>query len=171
MIFGGHFDAETKQKKLTELDNIMKKPDFWDDRKKAEEVIGQYNSIKENLDKAKKLKEEIEFIKEGLEETDDALELAEEEISKLKKEIEDLEIEVLLNGEYDKNNAILEIHSGADRTSKERIAAAKFAEKCKTEKDLQTHMSRLNKHSGLANTQEAKNIERLVRDINREYLE
>ena len=94
----------------------MKKPDFWDDRKKAEEVIGQYNSIKENLDKAKKLKEEIEFIKEGLDETDDALELAEEEINKLKKEIEDLEIEVLLNGEYDKNNAILEIHSGAGGT-------------------------------------------------------
>ncbi|MBR2708342.1 MAG: peptide chain release factor 2 [Bacilli bacterium] len=109
-------DAENKQKKLTELDNIMKKPDFWDDRKKAEEVIGQYNSIKESLDKAKKLKEEIEFINETLRETDEAIELAEEEIKKLKKQIEDLEIEVLLNEEYDKNNAILEIHSGAGGT-------------------------------------------------------
>ena len=116
MIYGGHFDAENKQKKLTELDNIMKKPDFWDDRKKAEEVIGQYNSIKESLDKAKKLKEEIEFINETLKETDEAIELAEEEINKLKKQIEDLEIEVLLKDEYDKNNAILEIHSGAGGT-------------------------------------------------------
>ena len=116
MIFGGHFDAETKQKELTKLDNIMKKPDFWDDRKKAEEVIGQYNSIKEGLEKAKQLKEEIEFIRETLEETDDALEIAEEEALKLKKEIENLEIEVLLNSEYDKNNAILEIHSGAGGT-------------------------------------------------------
>lgn len=116
MIFGGHFDAETKQKELTKLDSIMKKPDFWDDRKKAEEVIGQYNSIKEGLEKAKQLKEEIEFIRETLEETDDALEIAEEEALKLKKEIENLEIEVLLNSEYDKNNAILEIHSGAGGT-------------------------------------------------------
>ena len=94
----------------------MKNPDFWDDRKKAEEVIGEYNSIKESLEKTKKLKEEIEFISETLKETDDALELAEEEINKIKKEIEDLEIGVLLNGEYDKNNAILEIHSGAGGT-------------------------------------------------------
>lgn len=94
----------------------MKKPDFWEDRKKAEEVIGQYNSIKESLEKTKKIKEEIEFIKETLEETDEVLELAQEESNKLKKEIENLEIEVLLNKEYDKNNAILEIHSGAGGT-------------------------------------------------------
>ena len=72
-----------------------------------------YNALeKEN----KKLKEEVEFISETLKETDDALELAEEEIDKLKNQIEELEIEVLLNGEYDKNNAILEIHSGAGGT-------------------------------------------------------
>ena len=94
----------------------MKKPDFWDDRKKSEEVISEYNSIKENLEKTKKIKEEIEFIKETLEETDETLDLAEEEITKIKKQIEELEIEVLLNGEYDKNNAILEIHSGAGGT-------------------------------------------------------
>ena len=116
MIYGGHFDAENKQKKLEELDDTMKKTDFWDDRKKAEEIISEYNSIKNSLEKTKKAKEEIDFIKENLEETDDALELAEEEIEKLKIQIEQLEIEVLLNGEYDKNNAILEIHSGAGGT-------------------------------------------------------
>ena len=65
----------------------MKKPDFWDDRKKSEEVISEYNSIKENLEKTKKIKEEIEFIKETLEETDETLDLAEEEITKIKKQI------------------------------------------------------------------------------------
>lgn len=58
-----------------------------------------------------------------------------------------------------------------DVTSKERIAAAKFAEKCKTEKDLQTHMKRLNEVPGMANTEQAKNIERMVREINTKYLE
>ena len=42
----------------------------------------EYNSIKENLEKTKKIKEEIEFIKETLEETDEVLDLAEEEITK-----------------------------------------------------------------------------------------
>ena len=116
MIYGGHFDAEKKQEELINLDKIMKKSDFWNDRKNAEEIIREYNSIKDELDKAKNLKEEIDFINQNLKDTNEAEEIAEEEIEKIKKEIEKLEIEVLLNSEYDKNNAILEIHSGAGGT-------------------------------------------------------
>ncbi len=117
MKYGGHFDPENKQKQLEKLDEKMKEANFWDNRREAEEVIGEYNSIKNILDKTKKLKEEIEFTCESLREnSDDILSLAEEEAKTVEKEIDSLEIEVLLNGPYDKNDAVLEIHSGAGGT-------------------------------------------------------
>lgn len=42
--------------------------------------------------------------------------LLEEEIESINKEIDNLEIKLLLNGEYDENDAILEIHAGAGGT-------------------------------------------------------
>ena len=116
MKYGGHFDAETKQNKLTQLDKEMKKPNFWDDRVSAEKIIEEYNSIKQTLDKTKKVKEEIEFISENIKETDEVTELAEEEIKTIEKALNDLEINILLNDKYDTNDAILEIHSGAGGT-------------------------------------------------------
>ena len=39
-----------------------------------------------------------------------------EQVSEIKEELEELEIAVLLNGPYDKYNAVLEIHPGAGGT-------------------------------------------------------
>ena len=95
----------------------MKEPNFWDDRRKAEEIIEEYNSIKNTLEKTKKLKEEIDFTYESLKEnSEEILLLADEESKRLEKEIESLEVEILLTEAYDKNNAVLEIHSGAGGT-------------------------------------------------------
>ncbi|MBR3898555.1 MAG: peptide chain release factor 2 [Bacilli bacterium] len=114
---GGHFDPEGKENKIKELDIEMKKPNFWDDKRKAEEIIGEYNSLNSILKKTKELKEEIDFTLESLKENDSEITiLAEEEIKNYQKSLEKLEIEVLLNGEYDRNDAVLEIHSGAGGT-------------------------------------------------------
>ena len=94
----------------------MKETNFWDDRRKAEYIITEYNEIKSTLTKTKELKEEIEFTLEALIEGEDILEIAEEENENIKSKIENLEIEVLLNDKYDKNSAVLEIHSGAGGT-------------------------------------------------------
>ena len=117
MKYGGHFDPEKKQAKLKELDEKIKQPDFWNDRRKAEETINEFNSIKSTLEQTKNVKEEIEFHLENLKEnTKETNEFAEEELENLRKTISELEIEVLLNGEYDYNDAVLEIHSGAGGT-------------------------------------------------------
>ena len=58
------------------------------------------------------LKEDLEIYKE-----DNSFEnLIEEEIIELEKSIEELELLTLLNDEFDKNNCVLEIHSGAGGT-------------------------------------------------------
>ena len=115
MKYGGFFDADSKQKKLDELDVQMKKSDFWNDRVLAEKVISEYNSIKETLDKTKKLKEEIEFIVENLK-AEEGFDLASDSLKLVQDTLNEIELDVLLNGKYDKNDAILEIHSGAGGT-------------------------------------------------------
>ena len=62
--------------------------------------------------KVNNLKERLEIYKE-----DNSFEnLIEEEIIELEKSIEELELLTLLNDEFDKNNCVLEIHSGAGGT-------------------------------------------------------
>ena len=94
----------------------MKEPNFWDDRRKAQSTIDEYNTIKNTLDKTKELKGDIDFTLEALKEDEDIKIVAEEEIENIKEKIDNLEIEILLNKKYDKNSAVLEIHSGAGGT-------------------------------------------------------
>ena len=117
MIYGGHFDPDSKQKKILELEKVMKEDNFWDDKRKSEEIISEYNNLKNTLEEVSKLKEEIEFHKENLENpNDEVIAFALEETERIKKNLENLELQVLLNGEFDKKDAVLEIHSGAGGT-------------------------------------------------------
>lgn len=119
MICGGLFDSDSKQKRLNELDKIMKEDNFWNDKRKSEEVISEYNYLKKLLEETSSLKEEIEFHNdslEGSEQESEAANWALDEYENLGKKLDELELQILLNGEYDKNDAVLEIHSGAGGT-------------------------------------------------------
>ncbi len=119
MIYGGHFDPDGKRKRIEELREIMDKPDFWNNKKYSEMVIAQFNELKTLLEKTSKLKSEIEFHLETLKEAsqdDEAMLFALEEKDIIGSNLDDLELQILLNGEYDSNDAILEIHSGAGGT-------------------------------------------------------
>jgi len=58
--------------------------------------------------------EEIELLK--MESDNELKEIVELDLESLEKEINDFELLTLLNGEFDKNNCVLEIHSGAGGT-------------------------------------------------------
>ncbi len=120
MIYGGHFDPEEKQEKLDKLDKEMKEPNFWDNRRKAEAIIDEFNTLKNTLDKARTIKDDIEFhygnLKNVGEISEDIINFSKEEFDRIGQDLEKIEIEVLLNGEYDQNDAVLEIHSGAGGT-------------------------------------------------------
>ena len=98
----------------------MSLPNFWNDKKHSEEVISILNSEKKVLNDVKSLLDEtkdyLEMAKSLNQDDLDSLNWLEEEIKKLAKNIEEVEVSVLLNGEYDKNDAVLEIHSGAGGT-------------------------------------------------------
>ncbi len=119
MNYGGHFDFDNKQVKLQELSAVMNKPDFWNDKRQSEKVINEFNSLNGLLTKIKDLKEEVEFHYLSLKDSnlaDDVISFALEEMPLIKSKLKELEMQILLNGKYDKDNAVLEIHSGAGGT-------------------------------------------------------
>ena len=120
MNYGGHFDPENKQKRIEELNNIMNDPGFWTSDNK-ENVINELNSLKGTLDSVDKLRSKISdnielgsMLKE--EPSLDIESMLISNIDDIGKEIESMEMLLLLNGPYDKNDCILDIHPGAGGT-------------------------------------------------------
>lgn len=95
----------------------MQMETFWDDKRESEKVIKELQSLKDLVNKTKKLKEEIAFHNESLKENEeDGVSFALEEYEKITKDLNELSLLILLNQEYDSCDAILEIHSGAGGT-------------------------------------------------------
>ncbi len=121
MIYGGHFDPEVKKNRIKELEDGMNDSNFWDDKKHSEEVLSELNSLKSKLSKVEELKSKIEsnleltnMLKDN--EDKELLEMIISDIPNIENNIETLELELLLNGPYDKCDCILEIHPGAGGT-------------------------------------------------------
>lgn len=121
-----HFDLPKIEKRIDELEVQMQDSNFWNDTKNSSAVLTESKRLKNKLEKYNKLKENLENIQDLNElllvEAD--LEMAKEilkDTSKLEKEIETLEIDTLLSGKYDKNNAIFTLHPGARRNGVTRL--------------------------------------------------
>ncbi len=120
-IYGGLFDPDQLKKKIKELEQLTKEPDFWNDRNKSTSIINELNHFKKNLEEVQllcnKITEDIETLQLLKEEGDvDIQKLLEQEAKEIQVQLEDLEVTLLLNGPYDHNGAILEIHPGAGGT-------------------------------------------------------
>ena len=121
MIFGGYFDLDNK---LSEIDNLTRKTEesnFWSDQKHANEVIEKLNNLKSYRDKYYSLSNKLNSLSDDFElfkmdNDSDLMDLIKIEIEELKKEIDEFEIITLLSDEFDYNNCVLEIHSGAGGT-------------------------------------------------------
>jgi len=120
-IYGGYFDPEVSQKRISELEGLMSEANFWDNKRESEKIINELNELKSDLEDISKIKrkitdniEMIEMLKESFDqELKDMLEI---DLKTIKEEIKSIKIAVLLSEEYDKENAIMEIHSGAGGT-------------------------------------------------------
>jgi len=115
------FDLASKQKKIEENNELMNAADFWNDQKKAQKIIRETNQLKGLLDTYEGLAAGLSDLSEGIAELSssfdpDMNEIIEEEYADVMKRFDEFEIQVLLSGEYDNHNAILEIHPGAGGT-------------------------------------------------------
>lgn len=99
----------------------MSAPDFWDDAARAQAVNQELNDIKGGVDKYKELSaqaDDLQVLWEmGMESPEEISEAdVKAELDSLAKGVRSLELEVLLSGDYDANNAYLELHAGAGGT-------------------------------------------------------
>ena len=116
-----HFDLSSKNKQIEDYDKQTLEPDFWQDQKKAQQVIRAKNALKDIVDRYEELDLQLTSLNDTADELksefdEELMMIAEEEYADMDKKFEDFEIQVLLSHEYDQNNAILEIHPGAGGT-------------------------------------------------------
>ena len=99
----------------------MSDPSFWDNAETAQQLISENKANKETYDQFNRLAtgvEEIELMLEMLQEEPDE-ELEQEivaSITELQEAMATYELAMLLDGPYDHNNAIVELHPGAGGT-------------------------------------------------------
>lgn len=94
---------------------------FWSDKKKAQNLINEVNSLKDLLDSLNKLTSQIDEIQQLVNDLkndfdQDLALLVEQEYLDTTSQLEQVEMKVLLSHPYDNNNAIMELHPGAGGT-------------------------------------------------------
>jgi len=100
---------------------MMLEPGFWDNQQGAQVIINEGNGLKAIVNEYKDLvetHENLDMTLELLREEPDE-ELQEElgkELAEFQQKMADFELQLLLSGPYDQNNAILELHPGAGGT-------------------------------------------------------
>ena len=94
----------------------MQEKGFWEDIKRAEEVTKESKRIKDKVKRYEDLKnrlDDVEVLAEMVEEEDiDSINEIINEIKSIEKEVNEYKIELLLSGEYDRNDAIITLHAG-----------------------------------------------------------
>lgn len=114
-------DIENLRAELKEKEKVMNEPGFWDSPQEANDTVKAANAIKgklEKFDEISEMKDDCEVLIEMLED-DFSQEESDEafgELETLRKKLDQFEIETLLSGEYDENNAVISIHPGAGGT-------------------------------------------------------
>ncbi len=116
---GGFFDAPAKQKELDESEALISAPGFWDDNEAAQKVVQQRSRIEKALERQRSFETGISdaevLFDFAAEDADSAVEL-ETLIARLEKEVAAAEVQSLLSGETDANNAICSLQAGAGGT-------------------------------------------------------
>lgn len=99
----------------------MLAPGFWDDQEQSQQVMQTVTALKDRVASFKNLWQTYEdltvLLSMGEEEDDtDVAKEVQGDIKKLRRLVEEMELEVLLSGPYDRTNAILSLHAGAGGT-------------------------------------------------------
>jgi peptide chain release factor 2 len=111
------FDWGSKNESLKKLEKSSEKDDFWSDPQKAQQIMKQISDLQEELSIWSAIKQNLnaylDLAKSGDSSLNDELFC---EIENIDKQLEKLEFSILLDGPYDKGNALLSINSGAGGT-------------------------------------------------------
>ncbi|HEY3064601.1 MAG TPA: peptide chain release factor 2 [Methylomirabilota bacterium] len=118
---GGIFDILGKEKRLAAIDAEMGAPAFWEDNRRAQELIRERTDLARTVTRVKELvtrAEELPVMLELAAEAGDGSLDAEiaDGIERLRRDLDEFELKVMLSGSHDVKAAILSIHPGAGGT-------------------------------------------------------
>jgi peptide chain release factor 2 len=119
------------QKRLDKIQILESDQDFWNDATAANQVQKEKTQLERKLEKFKiaagRLEDATELYTMAKEEGDDeTIETLFGEAEKLDESVKQMEVEVMLSGEHDANNAIVSIHPGAGGTESQDWAHMLF---------------------------------------------
>jgi len=103
------------------LEQELSRPDFWDDQQQAQKIMQELAAHKRKIELFVNLKREADDLQAlyelAVEEDDASLEpeIA-QGVKQLERKVEQVELETMLSGKYDRNNAIITLHAGAGGT-------------------------------------------------------
>ena len=111
-------DVERLRRTIAELSEQAGAPDLWDDTEKAQKVTSALSHRQSELARIPEIQnrlDDLDVLVEMAIEGDDveSAEEAKAELASLQKVLGDLEVQTLLDGEYDDRGAVVTIRSGA----------------------------------------------------------
>ena len=115
-------DFAGREAQIAELEEIVAQPGFWDKPDEAQQIMQKINGLRSKMDQfnaVQTLVEDAETLYEMFKEMgddEDLLKETGEAADKATEALEKMELETLLNGKYDRHNAIISIHPGAGGT-------------------------------------------------------
>lgn len=107
--------------KVESLEALTYAEDFWNDQENSSKTLQNIKQLKDKIENYERLSAKLEdalaLAEMAIEENDEScVEEVTSELGEIKVEEEKQRIELLLSGEYDKNNAIISFHPGAGGT-------------------------------------------------------
>jgi peptide chain release factor 2 len=121
MKWGLLFDLARLKEQIEQMEQQASMPDFWNDLENSQKVLQKIKSLKSKVEMCEKLRSDwedlITLTELGIAEEDSSVvEEIGDGLKKLKMNLEKMRLQNLLNGPYDKNNAIVTLHAGAGGT-------------------------------------------------------
>ncbi|MCA9409170.1 MAG: peptide chain release factor 2 [Candidatus Omnitrophica bacterium] len=115
----GFLDLSQKEQTIESIQQQMSQQDFWDDSAKSNKIMRELKYLKSCIEPFQNGLEKVKELKEMLEISLDDQEMLgqiHQELESLEKDINVLELNSILAGPFDRNNAILSINAGAGGT-------------------------------------------------------
>lgn len=112
---GAIFDISAKLERIKIIEAESSGIDFWKNHQRASEIMRELEDLKKDaaiFQEMEKQFNDLENLALIADSQEDQEEL-EKEVGKLEKDLYQLELKTLLGGEYDRNDAIISIYSGA----------------------------------------------------------
>lgn len=115
------FDIATRKQELQNLEDQTKLNEFWNDQENSSKVLQKIKVLKDKVtsyEEQAKLLDDIHAMIELIEEMNEEsmIEELRTDVKKFSKGLDKLEVQSLLSGKHDANNAIVTIHPGAGGT-------------------------------------------------------